>query len=119
MKTETYIITGMHCAACSGAVQRVTSRLNGVAECEVNLMTEKMTVSFDPELVGFGDFERVITKAGFGIRENVPIEEKVSDDKEKPPYGLIAAGVLSLVLLYVSMGQMFFSNLPIPEFCHI
>ena len=119
MKTETYIITGMHCAACSGAVQRVTSRLNGVSECEVNLMTEKMTVSFDPELVGFGDFERVITKAGFGIRENVPIEEKVSDDKEKPPYGLIAAGVLSLVLLYVSMGQMFFSNLPVPEFCHI
>ena len=119
MKTETYIITGMHCAACSGAVQRVTSRLNGVSECEVNLMTEKMTVSFDPELVGFGDFERVITKAGFGIRENVPIEEKVSDDKEKPPYGLIVAGVFSLVLLYVSMGQMFFSNLPVPEFCHI
>ena len=119
MKTQTYIITGMHCAACSGAVQRVTSRLNGVIECEVNLMTEKMTVTYDAEQVGFADFERVITKAGFGIRENVPIEEKVSDDKEKPPYGLIAAGVLSLVLLYVSMGQMFFSNLPVPEFCHI
>ena len=119
MKTETYIITGMHCAACSGAVQRVTSRLNGVAECEVNLMTEKMTVSFEPEQVGFSDFERVITKAGFGIRENVAVEEKVLDKKEKPPYGLMVAGVLSLVLLYVSMGQMFFSNLPVPEFCHI
>ncbi len=119
MKTETYIITGMHCAACSGAVQRVTSRLNGVTECEVNLMTEKMTVTYDPALTGFSDFERVITKAGFGIREDVPIQEKVLEEKEKPPYGLMAAGVLSLILLYVSMGQMFFKSLPVPAFCHI
>ena len=119
MKTETYIITGMHCAACSGAVQRVTSRLNGVTECEVNLMTEKMTVTYDPALTGFSDFERVITKAGFGIREDIPIQEKVLEEKEKPPYGLMAAGVLSLILLYVSMGQMFFKSLPVPAFCHI
>ncbi len=119
MKTETYIITGMHCAACSGAVQRVTSRLSGVTECEVNLMTEKMTVSYDPEQVGFADFERVIAKAGFGIREDVKLAEAVSEEKEKKPSGLLVAGVLSLVLLYVSMGQMFFSSLPIPEFCHI
>ena len=69
MKTEIYDISGMHCAACSGAVQRVVSRLNGVAECEVNLMTEKMTVKYDEKAVTFEDFQRVITKAGFGISE--------------------------------------------------
>ncbi len=119
MKTETYIITGMHCAACSGAVQRVVSRLSGVNECEVNLMTEKMTVSYDESVTGINDFERVITKAGFGIREDIPVIKAVSEEKEKRPYGLIAAGVLSLILLYVSMGQMFFSSLPVPAFCHI
>ncbi len=119
MKNETYIITGMHCAACSGAVQRVVSRLGGVNECQVNLMTEKMTVSYDESVTGINDFERVITKAGFGIREDIPITEKVAEEKEKKPYGLIVAGILSLILLYVSMGQMFFSFLPVPEFCHI
>lgn len=117
MKTETYIITGMHCAACSGAVQRVVSRLNGVSECEVNLMTEKMTVSYDPSVTGLNDFERVITKAGFGIREDIPITEAVAEEKDKKPYGLIVAGILSAALLYVSMGQMFFSSLPVPSFC--
>ncbi len=119
MKTETYIITGMHCAACSGAVQRVVHRLSGVNECEVNLMTEKMTVTYDESVIGLSDFERVITKAGFGIREDIPITEKVAEEKEKKPYGLIAAGVLSLLLLYVSMGQMFFSSIPVPKFCHM
>lgn len=119
MKTETYIITGMHCAACSGAVQRVVSRLNGVTECEVNLMTEKMTVTYDESVTGIADFERVITKAGFGIREDVPITKAVEEKKEKKPYGLVVAGFLSLILLYVSMGQMFFSRLPVPEFCNI
>ncbi len=119
MKNQTYIITGMHCAACSGAVQRVVSRLNGVSECEVNLMTEKMTVSYDESVTGITDFERVITKAGFGIREDIPITAAVAEEKEKKPYGLIVAGVLSALLLYVSMGQMFFSSLPVPAFCHI
>ena len=119
MKTETYIITGMHCAACSASVQRVVSRLKGIEECDVNLMTEKMTVTYDESVVGASDFERVVTKAGFGLRENVAVEEEIKQTKSSIPYGLIAAGVLSLVLLYVSMGQMFFKNLPVPAFCNI
>ena len=47
MKTETYNISGMHCAACSSAVNRVISRLEGVTECEVNLITEKMRVTYN------------------------------------------------------------------------
>ena len=113
MKTEIYDISGMHCAACSSAVQRVVSRLQGVLECEVNLMTEKMTVKYDEKTVGFEDFSRVITKAGFGIsRVNEQREEKVAEK----PYSLIIALILAAVLLYVSMGQMFFSSLPIPYF---
>ena len=35
MKNETYDIGGMHCAACSSAVERVTKKLNGVKESNV------------------------------------------------------------------------------------
>ncbi len=119
MKSEIYIITGMHCAACSSGVQRVVSRLDGVENCEVNLMTEKMSVVYDESKVSFSDFERVITKAGFGIREDVPVAGELKQEKIQKPYALIIAGLLSALLLYVSMGQMFFENLPLPDFCNM
>lgn len=118
MKTEQYNITGMHCAACSGAVQRVVSRLAGVDSCEVNLMTEKMAVTYDESIVGYADFERVIQKAGFGIHVPEP-EPKPQPKVGQKPWGLLVAGILSLLLLYISMGQMFFPDLPVPAFAHM
>jgi Cu+-exporting ATPase len=112
MKNETYIITGMHCAACSAAVQRVVMRLDGVENCEVNLITEKMNVTYDGGKVGFDDFVRVIEKAGFNI-EKQKLEE---NEKNYKFPALIFAGFFSLLLLYVSMLQMFFSQLPIFSF---
>lgn len=116
IKKETYIITGMHCAACSSAVDRVMHRLDGVTECEVNLITEKMNVTYDEKKVTFSDFKRVIEKAGFGI------EKENSAPKPKSEFnvaGLIVSGILSVVLLYISMGQMFFENIPIPSLLSI
>jgi Cu+-exporting ATPase len=72
-----------------------------------------MTVTYDQKLVGFKDFKRVIEKAGFGITENT---EETSHKKDFTLLKLIVAGVLSVLLLYVSMGQMFFENLPILTF---
>ena len=116
MKTETYKITGMHCAACSSAVARVMSRLDGVSSCEVNLMTEKMTVSYNEKKVTLKDFTRVIEKAGFGIETcDAPKTKEARYDSR----GLIIAGILSIILLYISMGQMFFKNLPVPHFANM
>ena len=67
LKNSVYAISGMSCAACSSAVQRVVSRLDGVKSCEVNLITEKMTVVYDPETVCLADFTMVIEKSVFGI----------------------------------------------------
>ena len=64
MKSEVYHIGGMSCAACSASVQRVVSKLEGVSSCEVNLITEKMSVSYDESRVSPADLERVISRAG-------------------------------------------------------
>lgn len=116
MKTKTFKINGMHCAACSASVERVISRLNGVEQCSVNLITEKMTVTFEPKSASFDDFKRVIEKAGFGI-ENIEKENAAKSDKS--PVLLLISGIFCAILLYVSMGQMFFENLPIFHFAHI
>lgn len=118
LKNETYIISGMSCAACSSSVQRVVSRLDGVSECDVNLITQKMTVTYDEQKVGPDNFITAVQKAGFGISpesknaEKPKATEKAKDGALAP---IITAAVLSAVLLYISMGQMLFDGLPIPK----
>ena len=47
MREEKYDITGMHCAACSASVERVTRKLPGVDRSDVNLTTGIMTIAYD------------------------------------------------------------------------
>ena len=113
MKTQQYNVTGMSCAACSSSVQRVVSRLNGVKSCDVNLITGKMTVTFDENAVSSADFFRVVQKAGFGITSDI-VKKEVKQQKESfAP--IIVSLIFAAVLLYVSMGQMLFENLPLPS----
>lgn len=122
MKQEEYIISGMSCAACSASVQRVVSRLEGVENCDVNLITGKMTVSYDEEKTGQADFTRVVEKAGFGIRPDTPeeAEKPKTDEKKKGGFGgTVVSAELSALLLYISMGQMLTDKLPVPPFMNI
>lgn len=119
MKTEQYIISGMSCAACSASVERVMKRLEGVESCEVNLITGKMTVTYSESKTGEADFIRVVEKAGFGITPDIPEKEekpKVQKDSFLP---IIISGIFSSILLYISMGQMIFSSIPLPSFLDI
>ena len=122
MKQEEYIISGMSCAACSASVQRVVSRLEGVESCDVNLITGKMTVSYDEQKTGQADFTRVVEKAGFGIRPDTPEEAekpKAAEKKKGGFGGTVVSAVLSALLLYISMGQMLTDKLPVPPFMNI
>ena len=122
MKEERYNISGMSCAACSASVQRVVSKLDGVVSCEVNLVTEKMTVVYDETKTGPADFTKSVERAGFGISpetaEKKEKPEKTTKEKSDLPT-LIVSSVLSAVLLYVSMGQMLVKNLPVPFFMNM
>ena len=66
MREEKYDITGMHCAACSASVERVTRKLPGVERSEVNLTTGIMTISYDEAQVGPEQIVAKVEKAGFG-----------------------------------------------------
>ena len=110
MKNKTYKISGMACAACSASVERVVSRLEGVKKCEVNLITEKMSVTFDEKKVGDTQFFEAVEKAGFGISE----EKQAPPEKEKSFLPILIALILSFIILYISMGQMMIKGLPVP-----
>ncbi|NMA67981.1 MAG: copper-translocating P-type ATPase, partial [Desulfitobacterium sp.] len=65
MTNKTLRIEGMTCAACSRAVERVTRKLEGVTEANVNLATEKLNITFDEDKLTLGDIKAAIEKAGY------------------------------------------------------
>ena len=66
MREEKYDITGMHCAACSASVERVTRKLPGVDRSDVNLTTGIMTIAYDESQVTPEQIVAKVEKAGFG-----------------------------------------------------
>ena len=66
MKTEKYNVTGMTCAACQANVTRCVSKLEGVADVNVSLLANQMTVSYDETKVGEDDIVQAVEKIGYG-----------------------------------------------------
>lgn len=126
MKTEVYNITGMSCAACSSAVERVTRKLEGVQESSVNLTTAKMTITYDEAAVNPDIIVQKVEKAGFraaltadnkGLKEQDEAlfreqEEQLDVAKRR----LIIAACFAVPLFYISMGHMLPFTLPLPGF---
>ena len=126
MREEKYDISGMHCAACSASVERVTRKLPGVERSDVNLTTEIMTICYDESQVTPEQITAKVEKAGFGCALHAEKQETAQQDPadaeaaelRRKKWELIAAGIFSLVLLYVSMGQMLpfgLPGLPLPD----
>lgn len=119
LKTEIYNIEGMHCAACSSAIERVTRKIQGVSTSEVNLPMNRLTITYDEEFVTPDMIMTKVKKAGFTARPQGQTKEVETEDDssklKKEKLQLIFSIILSAVLLYVSMGQMLFNNLPIPD----
>lgn len=65
MANKTLKIEGMTCAACAKAVERVSKKLQGVTEANVNFATEKLSISFDESKVKLSDIQDAISKAGY------------------------------------------------------
>ena len=117
-------IGGMTCASCVKAVERAVKKIDGVKNVQVNLATEKATISYIPSKVKLYEIKDVIEKAGFKVLE---MEKKVSVDddklrKEKEMKTLFNKFVISAIfavpLFYIAMGHMIpapIGPLPLPK----
>ena len=122
-----FSVEGMSCAACSASVERVSKRVEGVTNAEVNLLAKTLVVECEkdtPELR-----QKIITaveKAGFTA---APADQKadeaaiIKEDKKKEKSEaenmkrrLIASVAILAVLMYLTMGHMV--GLPVPRVFH-
>ncbi len=74
-------ITGMTCASCVRNVERAIQKQPGILSVNVNLATEKATVSYLPGAVRRGDLVKAIEAAGYGVIDLSNTE--VPDDAER------------------------------------
>ncbi|MFW6071379.1 MAG: heavy metal translocating P-type ATPase [Candidatus Bipolaricaulota bacterium] len=62
-------VEGMTCASCSQAVEGALADLEGVKQANVNLTTEKATLSFNPSEVGYDEFKQAVENAGYNVKQ--------------------------------------------------
>jgi len=65
-------VSGMVCAACTAAIEKALTSLDGVVLAQVNLGTEIASVEYDPERLKLSDLEKAIRDTGYDV-----IDEKV------------------------------------------
>ena len=82
---KTFPIKGMHCASCVRVLEKALSRVEGVKEANVNLATEKATVSYDDIKCTLEQMESAIASVGYkAIVEDKMIDEnKEKQEKQK------------------------------------
>ena len=71
----TLSIKGMTCASCVAHVQKALSNVEGVLDANVNLATEKASLSFVSGVAGFDDFKRAVADAGYEVVERTDVED--------------------------------------------
>ena len=114
MTKQVFDVTGMTCSACSAHVEKAVRKVEGVAQVNVNLLQNKMTVEYDAPAS-----EEAIIKAvvdgGYGASVHqdaaaAPTAAKSTakpvDESEGMKKRLISSFCFLIPLMYVSMGSM-------------
>ena len=108
MSKLSFDVFGMSCAACSARVENAVSKLDGVVECQVNLLANSMTVEGDASAKNIID---AVERAGYSAKEKgaktAEKENKSLQNKEKNGLikGLVSSVTLMIFLMYLSMGH--------------
>lgn len=108
--SRAFKVEGMTCAACVKAIERVTKKLDGVIESNVNYATEKLNITYEPSKVRISDIKKAVEKAGYKIHDG---ETTVDSDKERKEKEIkllwnkfIISVMFTVPLLVISMGHM-------------
>jgi P-type Cu+ transporter len=102
-------IEGMHCASCTGRVERALAQVPGVLEASVNLMTERATVRHLPVQRLADRLAEAVRGAGFAARAvDAPRPDAAARKREEETdttrRRMLVAGVLTLPVFVLEMG---------------
>ncbi|MFO1225755.1 heavy metal translocating P-type ATPase [Roseateles sp.] len=110
-------IEGMTCAACATRLEKVLSKVPGVAEAAVNFATERASVALSPgsQMVDLaGEVAAAVHRAGFSVGQDKPPTATETAEAMRAPWELWLSIVLSLPLLAPMLVMPFGVNVELP-----
>lgn len=92
-------VEGMHCASCVNTVKKAIESSQGVSDVDVNLVTNKATFYYDPEVITLKEIQENVKRVGYSLRLNVEEEEKEFKKAKK----LLIYSIVFLVPIVIIM----------------
>ena len=90
-----YHVSGMHCAACSAAVERILKKQKGIETAQVNLVMEEVLIQAEEE--NFDAWKEAVSKGGFEL-------EKLLDKKDVSYHKKVVCDILGMQCAACSAG---------------
>ncbi|MEK9175753.1 MAG: copper-translocating P-type ATPase [Patescibacteria group bacterium] len=82
MKKETYKISGIHCASCTGTIERVLTKTAGVHSASANFASESALIEFDENIISESDLAKAVESVGYKLNINDTVKEKTINNTE-------------------------------------
>lgn len=125
MKKAKFAIQGMTCSSCSSHVEKAVSKLEGIQNVNVNLLSNNMTVNYDETILDDKTIIQAVIHAGYGATCEMPKQPKKKQEKADDKTELIANMKKRLIisicflvpLMYIAMYHMFqqWFGMPVPS----
>lgn len=124
MKKAKFDIQGMTCSSCSSHVEKAVSKLEGIQNVNVNLLSNNMTVNYDETILDDKTIIQAVIHAGYGASCEMPKQPKKKQEKADDKTELITNMKKRLIisicflvpLMYIAMYHMFqqWFGIPVP-----
>jgi len=115
LETSTIRIGGMTCASCSQAITKSLINTEGVKDANVNLATEKATVSFYPKKTSYAKIKKAIEDTGYQVLEREAKKARFEEEALREQKTLataknkaLIAWALTIPIMLWMIPEMFF-----------
>lgn len=109
-------VQGMTCSACSSSVEKNVTKLNGIKNVNVNLLTNSMMVDYDENKLNPNKIIAAVIDAGYNASttDQLNIKDETKDELREMKTRVLISFVFLIPLLYLAMGHML--NWPLPDY---
>ncbi len=116
MQKVKFSIQGMTCSSCQAHVEKTVSKLQGIKNVNVNLLSNTMSVEYDEDIINNEKIIKAVVDAGYGANiyeeknENKKTKEennsKTKDNIKEMKQRLIISVCFLIPLMYIAMYHM-------------
>ena len=108
MKNIILNVGGMTCSGCSAGLEKYLNKQDGIFSASVNLVLATVKIEYDENLLDVNKLNKFIGEAGF-----TSYGEEYNKNKRRPErLVLLIYSVLTILLMYISRGNMFKITMP-------